>query len=87
MTMLPNGVVARLLYSLLLGFFGCALALPPSSIQSRDLFGTMSVEWKDISYHVLVGKGKGTHKKQILHNLSGKADPGHLVAIMGPTGR
>ena len=63
-------------------------SLPPSpATQSQDFFGSMSVEWKDVSYSVMVGKGALSKRKQILHSLSGRADPGHLVAIMGPTGR
>ena len=55
--------------------------------QQQEFHGSMSLEWKGISYSVLVRHGRKLQKKQILHDLSGKAEPGHLVAIMGPTGR
>jgi ABC-type lipoprotein export system ATPase subunit len=46
----------------------------------------LQVEWRDISYSVEVGKGASRKTKQILCGLSGIAEPGHVVAIMGPTG-
>lgn len=44
------------------------------------------MEWKDLCYTVEIGKGQNAVKKQILHGLNGIAEPGHSVAIMGPTG-
>jgi ABC-type multidrug transport system fused ATPase/permease subunit len=46
----------------------------------------VQVEWRDITYTVEVGKGAARKKKQILNGLSGIVEPGHVVAIMGPTG-
>jgi ABC-type multidrug transport system fused ATPase/permease subunit len=72
-------------------FFGFLLAITPcfslKPIPQQEFLGSMSLEWKDVSYSVLVGQGRNSQKKHILHQLSGKAEPGHLVAIMGPTGR
>lgn len=35
---------------------------------------------------VQVGRGKKQAPKTILHSLSGAVHPGHLLAVMGPTG-
>jgi hypothetical protein len=75
----------------LLAIFSFALVLAScyghKPVPHQEFHGSMSLEWKGISYSVLVGQGRNLQKKQILHELSGKAEPGHLVAIMGPTGR
>ncbi|KAK8758987.1 hypothetical protein V5799_003371 [Amblyomma americanum] len=42
----------------------------------------VALEWKDISFHVQADK----RKKALLSNLYGKAAPGTLTAIMGPSG-
>jgi hypothetical protein len=67
--------------------FALAPCLGLKPIQQQEFHGSMSLEWKDLSYTVLAGQGRKLQKKQILHELSGRAEPGHLVAIMGPTGR
>lgn len=46
----------------------------------------MALEWKHLTYTVPVGRGKKKTTKTILDRLSGVAPPGHLLAIMGPTG-
>ena len=76
-----------LIHTLFVACLTFCMCLPPAPIKHQELYGSMSVEWKDISYYVTVGHGQNTRRKQILHSLSGKAEPGHLVAIMGPTGR
>jgi hypothetical protein len=49
---------------------------------------TVALEWRNLTYTVPVGKDKGKKKstKVILDRLTGVAPPGHLLAIMGPTG-
>ncbi|XP_077485159.1 ATP-binding cassette sub-family G member 1-like [Amblyomma americanum] len=42
----------------------------------------VALEWKDISFHVQADK----RKKALLSNLYGRAAPGTLTAIMGPSG-
>ena len=46
----------------------------------------MALEWRNLTYTVPVGKGKKKSTKMILDRLTGVAPPGHLLAIMGPTG-
>lgn len=46
----------------------------------------MALEWRNLTYTVPVGRGKKKTTKTILDRLSGVAPPGHLLAIMGPTG-
>jgi ABC-type multidrug transport system ATPase subunit len=46
----------------------------------------LSAAWRDISYSIRVGSGKNIKEKQILKNIHGSAEPGRLIAIMGPTG-
>ena len=46
----------------------------------------MALEWRNLTYTVPVGKGKKKGTKMILDRLTGVAPPGHLLAIMGPTG-
>ena len=47
---------------------------------------TVALEWRNLTYTVPVGKGKKKRTKKILDRLTGVAPPGHLLAIMGPTG-
>ncbi len=47
---------------------------------------TVALEWRNLTYTVPVGKGKKKSTKMILDRLTGVAPPGHLLAIMGPTG-
>ena len=42
------------------------------------------LRWRDISYSIVGEKGKT--EKHILRNIHGTAEPGRLIAIMGPTG-
>lgn len=44
----------------------------------------MGLEWKGVNFSVPVGDEGG--KKHILSDISGRADPGELLAIMGPSG-
>jgi ABC-type multidrug transport system ATPase subunit len=45
-----------------------------------------TLHWKDICYSVRVGAGESASQKHILRNIHGIAEPGRLIAIMGPTG-
>ena len=44
----------------------------------------VSISWRNVTYSVKAGKSKDD--KVILHNVSGTAKAGQLVAIMGPSG-
>ena len=46
----------------------------------------VALEWHDLTYTVRVGRGKKATNKTILDRVSGSVSPGHLLAIMGPTG-
>ena len=46
----------------------------------------ITIEWKDLTYLVNVGRGKKKSAKTILDSLSGQVPPGRLLAVMGPTG-
>ena len=45
-----------------------------------------TLKWKDLSYSISVGAGASLREKNILKNITGFAEPGRLIAIMGPTG-
>ena len=45
-----------------------------------------TLKWKDLSYSISVGTGASLTEKNILKNITGFAEPGRLIAIMGPTG-
>lgn len=61
-------------------------------------FNSMPISWKDVSYFVTtarsfgalrnrgVSKGDYSHAKTILDNVSGHVAPGHMMAILGPSG-
>lgn len=44
------------------------------------------IDFKDVGYSILVGRGKNAKEKSILKGLSGQLLPGTMTAIMGPTG-
>ena len=46
----------------------------------------ITLEWRDLTYKVVVGKRKQRTFKTILDGLSGAVSPGRLLAVMGPTG-
>jgi hypothetical protein len=46
----------------------------------------VKLEWKDVYYSVLVGRGENLREKVILRGMTGEAQSGQLVAILGPTG-
>ncbi|KAG7673347.1 hypothetical protein Ndes2526B_g03213 [Nannochloris sp. 'desiccata'] len=46
----------------------------------------ITVEWKNITYIMPIGKGKKKTVKTILEDLSGQVPAGRLLAVMGPTG-
>ncbi len=54
----------------------------PSALQAVRV----ALEWRNLTYTVTVGRGKKATSKTILDRVSGVAPPGHLLAIMGPTG-
>jgi len=46
----------------------------------------ITIEWKNLTYIVPVGKGKKMTSKTILEDLNGQVPAGRLLAVMGPTG-
>lgn len=46
----------------------------------------VKLEWKDVYYSVLTGRGENLREKVILRGMTGEAQSGQLVAILGPTG-
>jgi hypothetical protein len=46
----------------------------------------VKLEWKDIYYSVLTGSGANLKEKVILRDMTGTAESGQLIAILGPTG-
>ena len=46
----------------------------------------ITLEWRELTYKVVVGKRKQRTYKTILDGLSGAVSPGRLLAVMGPTG-
>jgi len=44
------------------------------------------IEWNNLSFSTLTGKKNDYKEKKILRSVSGFAESGQLVAIMGPTG-
>ena len=46
----------------------------------------LSIEWKNLTYTVPIGKKKKRKTKVILDQVSARVPPGRLVAVMGPTG-
>ncbi|KAJ3334378.1 ATP-binding cassette sub- G member 2 [Blyttiomyces sp. JEL0837] len=45
-----------------------------------------SLEWKNISYEIPVGRGKNKTTRQLLKNISGQVVAGEMVAILGSSG-
>jgi ABC-type multidrug transport system ATPase subunit/ABC-type multidrug transport system permease subunit len=46
----------------------------------------LTIEWKNLTYIVPIGKGKKMTHKTILDDLSGQVPSSRLLAVMGPTG-
>ena len=55
------------------------LDFEPQFKQLRSL-ESMTLEWKDVNYYVNKG---GKREKHIIKGVSGQANPGEVVAIMG----
>lgn len=58
--------------------FGSSLSL--NSVRRAELV------WADLTYTVVIGRGKKAATKTVLDGVSGVAAPGQLLAVMGPTG-
>jgi ATP-binding cassette subfamily G (WHITE) protein 2 len=56
-----------------------------SFIQYKQL-QNVTLEWKNLTYQLWVGKGKNKYLKTILNGVSGAVPSGRLVAVMAPTG-
>ncbi len=46
----------------------------------------VAIEWHSVTYTVPVGRGKKRTSRTIIDSACGRVTPGHLLAIMGPTG-
>ena len=46
----------------------------------------LTLQWQDINLRVSLGKGDQATEKSILTDVSAFAEPGELLAIMGPSG-
>lgn len=46
----------------------------------------MALQWRALSYSVTAGWWRWQRQKTVLAGISGHASPGHLLAVMGPTG-
>ncbi|KAK9806141.1 hypothetical protein WJX72_003105 [[Myrmecia] bisecta] len=46
----------------------------------------VAIEWHDVTYTVPVGRRKQRKQRVIIDASSGRVTPGHLLAVMGPTG-
>ncbi|KAJ8649626.1 hypothetical protein MRB53_002649 [Persea americana] len=44
------------------------------------------LKFTDVKYKVILKSVRGTVEKDILHGISGSADPGEVLALMGPSG-
>lgn len=55
-----------------------------SSFATNFLF--MIMQFTDVKYKVILKSVRGTVEKDILHGISGSADPGEVLALMGPSG-
>ena len=47
----------------------------------------VTLQWNDINLKIKLGKGDAMREKSILSGISAFAEPGELLAIMGPSGR
>ena len=59
---------------------------PPASASSVLPFEPMTVAWRNIEYTVNLPKQLGGGTKQLLRGVSGYAEPGKLLALMGASG-
>ena len=46
----------------------------------------ITLSWDRVSYSIRVGRGKKAENKKLLHEVTGIAKPGEIVAIMGASG-
>lgn len=58
----------------------------PTSATSVLPFQPMTVAWRDLSYTVQIPRDLGGGERKLLHEISGLAQPGHLMALMGASG-
>mmetsp|Transcript_6401 Transcript_6401/g.10199 ORF Transcript_6401/g.10199 Transcript_6401/m.10199 type:complete len:685 (-) Transcript_6401:314-2368(-) len=72
--------------SVLLGVLSAFIAVGGSSTPSPAVPTGATLQWRDLSYSVAAGVGPNAKQKHILKNIHGSAEPGRLIAIMGPTG-
>ena len=54
-----------------------------SSSSSQASFRSISLTWKDINYTTMDKEGK---EKKLIHNMSGQANPGEMLCVMGTSG-
>ena len=73
---------AMLRFALRVGLLGAIFVL--SYAGDAGLSGGVALEWHDL--HYAIATKNGGKLKHILSGLHGRATPGQLVAIMGPTG-
>jgi len=59
-----------------------------ASLSFTHLTHVLKVElrWEALTYRVPIGWGRQRASKTVLHGVSGQAQPGQLLAVMGPTG-
>ena len=55
--------------------------MDPSS--SKESFRSISLQWNNIDYTAVGKEGK---EKKLIHNMSGNANPGEMLCIMGTSG-
>lgn len=46
----------------------------------------VTLQWRELTYVVQTGRGRKRKPKTVLQGISGHVTPGHLLAVMGPTG-
>ena len=54
-------------------------SIPPS----QGSFRSISLQWNNINYTTIDKEGK---EKKLIHNMSGNANPGEMLCIMGTSG-
>lgn len=56
-----------------------------SMVRLKHVIG-VTLQWRDLTYVVQAGRGRKRKAKTVLQGISGHVTPGHLLAVMGPTG-